>query len=46
MTTLQQILVMHGLDPCIHAAPLAPAFQGPCRRPGMDGRDEPGHDGW
>jgi hypothetical protein len=35
---------MHGLVPCIHAAPLAPAFQGTHGQPGMDGRDRPGHD--
>jgi hypothetical protein len=35
---------MHGLVPCIHAAPLAPALQGLHVRPGVDGRDAPGHD--
>ncbi len=35
---------MHGLDPCIHADPLALVFQGSRERFGVDGRDKPGHD--
>jgi hypothetical protein len=35
---------MHGLVPCIHAAPLELAFQGRCGRRRVDGRDTPGHD--
>jgi hypothetical protein len=35
---------MAGLVPAIHAAPLRETFQSWMRRPGVDGRDKPGHD--
>jgi hypothetical protein len=35
---------MAGLVPAIHAAPLRKIFQIGMRRPGVGGRDKPGHD--
>jgi hypothetical protein len=36
---------MPGLVPGIHAVMLPQAWRGYMQRPGVDGRDKPGHDG-